>query len=72
MLNYAKNGEPVFIEWNGIILKLVKEVDKSKTDNREFDYRTIIHSNVDEADIWSWDWKANKEIKLKNKKQDGL
>ncbi|OGP08468.1 MAG: hypothetical protein A2048_09135 [Deltaproteobacteria bacterium GWA2_45_12] len=68
ILDLSVQGETVIIERNGIPIHLVPHPKKKRA--KKTDYSSLIHSKVDDAETWSWEWEPNKELTLrKNKKE---
>lgn len=62
ILDRALSGEPVYVERNGIPIRLVPERKRPRP--VRVNYKDSIHSNLDNADQWSWDWSPQEGLKV--------
>lgn len=60
LLDRAVRGETVLIDRKGVPLQLIAR--RKKTREKPLDYRRYLHSAVDQADQWGWQWDPEKGL----------
>lgn len=67
LLDRAVRGETVLIERKGVPLQLIPR--RKKTRKSSLDYRRYLHSAVDQADQWGWQWDPDKGLEFASGKK---